>query len=807
MTKTTDNMSKAGSQTPMVKQYLGIKERYKDAILFFRMGDFYEMFFDDAIKASKLLGITLTSRNKSKGDDIPLCGVPYHAADSYIAKLIEKGYKVAICEQTQDPKLAKGIVKRDVIRVVTPGLVMDDKNLDSKSNNFIMSVTESDGAFAFAYADISTGDVFTSQVGSVTDLTTEIHKVEPREIITTKQLREGIFTDSLRNRFGGILISITDDGLSDEYGLDDLTEFFDDGDLDELRVKGFSDATQSLRILLDYMKRTQMRGIPHLNRLISYHVTDYMIIDESTRRNLELMHTMRDMKKEGSLFGVLDATKTSMGARLLKKWINYPLVDPAKIGERLEAILELKENVRVRKELTGALKNVYDMERLNAKIAMASGNARDLIALRDSLLLLPEIAGILKDVQSKRLGELTKKLDTLDDVAALINDSIIESPPYTIKEGGIIRNGYSNDLDELRGISSHGKNFIASLELRERESTGINSLKIKFNKVFGYYIEVTRTHLAKVPERYTRKQTLVNAERFITQELKEYEDKVLSADDKITGIEYHLFKEIRERVGEQERRIKNTAAALANLDALLSLANKAAENNYSMPEITGDDEITIIDGRHPVIEQINLSERFVPNDTYLDCNENRFAIITGPNMAGKSTYMRQVALIVLMAQMGSFVPAREAKIGVVDRIFTRVGASDNLAMGESTFMVEMKETAHILRNATHKSLIILDEIGRGTSTFDGLSIAWAAAEYILDKKRVGAKTLFATHYHELCDLKGMKKDVVNYSVAVKEYNGDVIFLRKIVKGSTNRSYGIQVAKLAGLPKELIARAD
>ncbi len=793
--------------TPMVKQYLEIKENHKDSILFFRMGDFYEMFFDDAVIASKLLGITLTSRNKNKADEIPLCGVPHHSADSYISKLVQLGHKVAICEQTEDPKQAQGIVKRGVIKVVTPGLVIDDKNLDSKSNNFIMSVVGGGTLYAFAYADISTGDVFTSQVDNLTDLFSEVFKIAPKEIITTAALDTELFSaKDTAALFGGILINTVDNDSFADATFRRMYDFFDEHDVNELKAKKLTTSPKPLWILLDYISRTQMTTVTHFSRLVSYFVTDYMIIDESTRRNLELMHTMRDMKKEGSLFGVLDATRTSMGGRLLKNWINYPLIAPDEINRRLAAVAELKESIRIRKELAEALKDVYDVERLNAKLAMASGNARDLIALRNSLESLPVIEEILKDAHSPMIEALNSDLDPLEDVAELIETSIIESPPHTIKEGGIIKDGYNADLDELRTISRSGKGFIASLEAKEKQATGIGSLKIKFNKVFGYYIEVTKTHLSKVPEHYTRKQTLVNAERFITPELKEYEDKVLSADDKIVALEYELFRRVRDKVVKQKDRIKSCASVLANLDVLLSLAQKAAENNYIMPRVDGGDELTVIDGRHPVIEYLNKSERFVPNDTYLDCGENRFAIITGPNMAGKSTYMRQVALITLMAQMGSFVPAREAKIGAVDRIFTRVGASDNLAQGESTFMVEMKETAHILRNATKKSLIILDEIGRGTSTFDGLSIAWATSEYILDQKKVGAKTLFATHYHELCDLTSTKKDVKNYSIAIKEYNDDIIFLRKIIKGAANRSYGIQVAKLAGLPAELITRA-
>jgi DNA mismatch repair protein MutS len=786
----------------MVRQYLSIKDEYRDAILFFRMGDFYEMFFDDAIVASKLLNITLTSRNKNKSDEIPLCGIPYHAADGYISKLIAKGHKVAICEQVEDPKLAKGIVKRDVIKVVTPGLVMDEKNLDSKSNNFIMSLYSDNGTYAFSYADISTSDVFVTEVDLEANLISEILKVEPKELITTGEVKELLFSGDNGRLFNGMLVNT----VEPPYENGDLTECFDQGDLDELIKKGFASSKNALTMLIDYVKETQKSWIPHIGRLISYHVTDFMIIDESTRRNLELMHTMRDLKKEGSLFYVLDATKTSMGGRLLKSWINRPLIDTDSIKRRLEAVKELKESVRMRKELTGELNDVYDMERLNSKLMMGSGNARDMVALKNSIMKLPEIATTLCEVTAPLLAELTGNLDQLQDVAELIHHAIIDSPPLAIKEGGIIKPGFNAELDELTKISRHGKGFIASLEAKEKERTGITSLKIKFNKVFGYYIEVTKTHLDKVPEDYIRKQTLVNAERYITEELKEYEDKVLSADDKIIELEYMIFRDIRDKVVKERDRIKKTATVLANLDALLSLSKRAAENNYAMPEIDDGDEITIIDGRHPVIEQINMSERFVPNDTYLDCSENRFSIITGPNMAGKSTYMRQVALIVLMAQIGSFVPAREAKIGVVDRIFTRVGASDNLAMGESTFMVEMKETSHILRNATKKSLIILDEIGRGTSTFDGLSIAWATAEYILDKNKIGAKTLFATHYHELCDLKETKKDVKNYNIAIKEYNDDIVFLRKIIKGGTNRSYGIQVAKLAGLPKELTRRA-
>jgi len=793
--------------TPVMRQYLEIKADYQDAVLFFRLGDFYEMFMDDAILASRVLGITLTSRNKGVENAVPLCGIPYHSSQGYIAKLIAAGHKVAICEQVEDPKKAKGIVKREVVRVVTPGLVTDTDTLEPKENNYLLSIVENDDDYGIAHIDITTGEFRVTQVDTLAQVESELGSLRPREVLFSDTERSRDLKRQFDHSLEGVMCNFLPEWVCEvDYAQEQLCRFFGVSGLQSFGCHELLSAQLAASAVLYYLQQTQKDGLQHIRPLQTYHTQNFMILDDTTRRNLELTATLQGGKKSGSLLGVLDRTVTAMGGRNLRHWIHYPLIDQLLIKQRQSAVAELVDESLQRIELIDALSGVYDLERLNSKIAMASANAKDLVALRTSLEKLPQIDDLLSQLQSPHLNELRQQLDLLPELVALLDQAIVADPPFVLRDGGIIKDGFNGELDELRMISRDGKGWIAALELQERERTGIPSLKVKYNKIFGYFIEVTLRNLDRVPEDYHRKQTLTNAERFITPQLKEYEEKVLGAEDRIVELEYNLFQQVRVETSAEGGRIQQSAEALAILDSLLSLADLAHERNYVCPQIDDSGVIQIEAGRHPVVEGMPLKEAFVPNDVELDTEKNQLLIITGPNMAGKSTFMRQVALITLMAQLGSFVPAETARIGVVDRIFTRVGASDNLAKGESTFMVEMNETANILRHATQNSLIILDEIGRGTSTFDGVSIAWAVAEYLHDNSAVAAKTLFATHYHELTDLPLTRERIKNYNVAVKEWNDQIIFLRKIISGSASRSYGIQVGRLAGLPDSVIDRA-
>ncbi|KAF0118379.1 MAG: DNA mismatch repair protein MutS [bacterium] len=773
--------------TPMIKQYLEIKEAHKDAILFYRMGDFYEMFFEDAEIASRILDITLTSRDKNKENSVPLCGIPYHSVSPYISKLINQGYKVAICEQVEDPKKAVGIVNREVTRIITPGLVVDTDTLESTENNFLLGISFNNESWGIAFLDLSTGEFRATEITDYRVLLEEILRIGPREILVPRFLNENDSFQTFLKSMNKYVLTYMDDDIFDyEKSLKLLSKQISRESFKNLDSDSMKEAVNAAAGIVHYIKATQKAELGHINHLSFYHVNEYMIVDEPTKRNLELFCTIRDRSKKGSLIGILDKTMTAMGGRKIRNWLNYPLLTIGKIRERLDVVSELKDETISRTDIRGLLKEIRDLERINSKVSLVTVNGRDLIQLKTSISYLPKIKEQLGKLTSNLAQEIFSQLDELTDIYNLIEESITEDPPFTIREGGVIKEGYDSNLDELRKIGKGGKGWIVSLEAKERKKTGINSLK--------------------VPQDYIRKQTLVNAERYITQELKEYESTVLEAEQKQVELEFQLFNQIREHVGMETKRIQHTASLVAELDVLLAFAEVADRYNYVKPIINEEDLISIIDGRHPVIEQMNLGgDRFVPNDISLDSKENQLIIITGPNMAGKSTIMRQVALIVLMAHIGSFVPAKEATVGLVDRIFTRVGALDNLAKGESTFMVEMNETASILRNASNKSLIILDEIGRGTSTFDGLSIAWAVAEYIHDQPTLRTKTLFATHYHELTELALTKERVKNYNIAVKEWNDRIIFLRKLVEGGTSRSYGIQVARLAGLPGEVIDR--
>jgi DNA mismatch repair protein MutS len=788
--------------TPVIRQYLRIKGDYRDCILFFRMGDFYEMFFDDAKVASKILEIALTSREKGEKERIPLCGVPCHAAAPYITKLIEKGYKVAICEQVSDARASQGLVEREVTQVITPGMVVEEANLQEKENNFLMSLYGGEGGYGLVFLDLSTGEFKGCRIAEADLLVGEVVKNRPREALIPEGLQgeEGLLAD-LAREFPALLVNALPDSSfqteTDVSAIEGLVK-------DLIPAWAGDEPRRAALAAIRYVQETQQADVGHIKPLSLYRIEDYLILDETTQRNLELFTSQRGRGRKGTFLDIVDETITAMGGRKIRGWLSYPLVDCREIERRLEAVAQLKEAPLVRADLRELMEEVYDLERLNARVIMGKANPRDLVALKTTVKTIPKVKKGLADVTAPLLQEIGEGLDELDEVAAWIDDAIVASPPLTLAEGGIIKDGYSQELDELRGMSRAGKGWIARLEVQERQRTGISSLKVRYNQVFGYYIEVTNPNLDLVPEDYVRKQTLTNAERYITPQLKEYEDKVLGAEERIKALEHELFRQLRERVAGQNRRIQGTASAVGSLDVLLSLAEVADKYRYNRPRVTDGDEIVILDGRHPVVERIGHLEPFVPNNARLDGGDNQLIIITGPNMAGKSTYIRQVALICLMAQMGGFVPAQEATIGLVDRIFTRVGASDNLARGESTFMVEMRETADILREATPRSLVILDEIGRGTSTFDGLSIAWAVAEYLHDKK--GPKTLFATHYHELTELAMTKPRVKNYNVAVSEWNGEIIFLRRIVEGGTSRSYGIQVARLAGLPEEVVARA-
>ncbi len=794
--------------TPMMRQYLEIKSGYSDAILFFRMGDFYEMFLDDALVASRILDIALTSRNKGSSDEIPFCGIPFHSAPPYVAKLIEAGYKVAICEQVEDPKQTKGIVRREVVRVVTPGLLIETESLTPGENNYLLALCQnSSDAWGCASLDASTGEFRVTELPGFVAALAEAVGINPREILLPDDFDMEALPADLRAFLAERIISRAPAWVYDrDYATTLLCGHFQSASVETLGLDGMPVALLAAAAALYYLRENRKSALPHIRDIRVYQRSEHLALDPATRRNLEITASMAEGKRSGSLLGCLDRTGTAMGARRLKQWLSYPLVGIEPIRQRLDAVEELLESPAIRDELVAKLKNVADLERLNGRIGMASASGRDLRSLHDSLVHLPALLERLSPLNSGLLCSLSAAIDPLADLRDLIALGIVDSPPFSLREGGIIAAGYNVELDELRCISSEGKGFIARLEAQERARTGISTLKIRYNRVFGYSIEVTKSNLASVPTDYIRRQTLANAERYVTEELKSYEEKVLGAEDRICDLEYSLFQEIREQVAVQAGRIACTADGLASLDVLISLSTVAGERNYCKPVVDESDVINISEGRHPVIEALNLGERFVPNDTLLDGDSNQLLMITGPNMAGKSTYMRQVALICLMAQAGSFVPAAAARIGIADRIFTRVGAGDNLARGQSTFMLEMMEAAGILKNATPKSLIVMDEIGRGTSTFDGVSIAWAVAEYIHDVPACRARTLFATHYHELTELATTRERIKNYTVAVREWNDQVIFLRTIIPGGASHSYGIQVARLAGMPSDVIERA-
>ena len=793
--------------TPMMQHYLKTHEEYKDCILFYRLGDFYEMFFDDAKVVSKELELTLTGKSCGAEERAPMCGIPYHAAETYLTRLVKKGYKVAICEQVEDPKLAKGMVKREVTRVVTPGTTLNAQALDETKNNYIMCIAYIGDHYGISSADITTGDYYVTEVDSERKLLDEVNKYQPTEIICNEAFYiSGIDIDDMKKRMGIVIYSLDAWYFSDETAQMTLKDHFKVRDLEGLGLADYDSGVVAAGALLKYLYETQKTTLSNLVAIHPYTTGKFMIIDSSTRRNLELVETLREKQKRGSLLWVLDKTRTAMGARTLRSFVEQPLIERTEIEERYDAIDEFNTNAITREEIREYLNPVYDLERLITRVTYQTANPRDLIAFRNSIHMLPPIKTLMSDFQSPLLKRLYEQLDTLDELYELIERSITEEPPLTLHDGGILKEGYNEEVDRLRKAKTDGKSWLADLEAKEREKTGIKNLKIKYNKVFGYYLEVTNSFKDMVPDYFTRKQTLANAERFITPELKELEDVILGAEDKLIVLEYELFREVRQKVADEVVRIQKTAKAVAQIDVFASLATVAEQNNYCRPKLNEKGLIDIKDGRHPVVERMIQNEMFVANDTYLDNGSNRVSIITGPNMAGKSTYMRQSALIVLMAQIGSFVPAKSAKIGIVDRIFTRVGASDDLASGQSTFMVEMSEVANILRNATSNSLLILDEIGRGTSTFDGLSIAWAVVEHISNPRLLGAKTLFATHYHELTELEGKLNSVNNYCIAVKEKGDDIVFLRKIVKGGADKSYGIQVAKLAGVPDNVIERA-
>ena len=793
--------------SPMMQHYLQTKEEYPDCILFYRLGDFYEMFFEDAKIVSRELELTLTGKSCGQEERAPMCGVPFHAYESYMNRLVAKGYKVAICEQMEDPKQAKGMVRREVIRVVTPGTNINEQALDEGKNNYIMCIVSLSDQFGVATADVTTGDFFVTEVDSKRRLLDEIYKFSPTEVVCNEALfMSGLDIDDLKNRVGIVLYSLEHWYFDDSLCENTLKEHFRVNSLEGLGLADLECGMIASGSLLKYLYETQKNSLEQISAIHPYTTGKFMVLDSSTRRNLELVETLREKAKRGSLLWVLDKTKTAMGARMLRSFVEQPLIEKEEIEGRLDAIEELMQRAIDREELREYLNPVYDLERLLTRITYQSANPRDLTAFKSSIGMIPHIRGILLELQSKEIQGICEDMDTLEDLYTLIDAAIEEEPPITVREGGIIKDGYHEEIDRLREAKSQGKNWLAELEAKEREKTGIKNLKIKFNKVFGYYLEVTNSFKDLVPDYYTRKQTLTNAERYITPELKEMEDMILGAEDKLVQLEYELFRELREQIAKNVVRIQKTAKALAKIDVFASLALISEQNHYCRPSLNQNGRIDIKNGRHPVVEKMINNDMFIANDTYLDNQKNRISVITGPNMAGKSTYMRQTALIALMAQIGCFVPAETADIGIVDRIFTRVGASDDLASGQSTFMVEMTEVANILRNATGNSLLILDEIGRGTSTFDGLSIAWAVVEHISNPKLLGAKTLFATHYHELTELEGKLDNVNNYCIAVKEKGDDIVFLRKIVKGGADKSYGIQVAKLAGVPDSVIERA-
>lgn len=793
--------------TPMMQKYLETKKEYPDCILFYRLGDFYEMFYEDAITASKELELTLTGKSCGLEERAPMCGVPYHAVEGYLNRLVSKGYKVAICEQVEDPKLAKGLVKREVVRIVTPGTNLNTQSMDETRNNYLMSIAYFQGKIGISIADVTTGDYYLTEVEDNKKLLDEIMKYHPSEIICNDAFTvSGMDLADLKDRLNIAIYSLEPFYYDEDRCRKSLLKHFHVTSLQGMGIEDFPSGLIAAGALMQYLTNTQKIPLSHFTHLYPYLTSRYMLLDSSTRRNLELTETLREKQKRGSLLGVLDKTKTAMGARTLRQYIEQPLIDKSEIEKRLDGISELSEKAMLRDEIREYLNPIYDLERLLGKVSYKTANPRDLLAFAGSLKMLPSIKVLLNDFSSDILKEIQEETDDLTDVCTLIERAICEEPPLAIKEGGIIRDGFDENIDRLRHAKNDGKTWLAKLEEEDRERTGIKNLKVKYNKVFGYYFEVTNSFKNMVPEDYIRKQTLTNAERYTNAKLKELEDTILNAEDKLYGLEYDLFCQIRDSIAGEIDRIQRTAKAIARLDVLCSLSYVAERNHYVRPKINEKGVIDIKAGRHPVVEQMISNDMFISNDTYLDNNKYCVSIITGPNMAGKSTYMRQVALIVLMAQIGSFVPADSANISMTDRIFTRVGASDDLASGQSTFMVEMNEVANILRNATSNSLLILDEIGRGTSTFDGLSIAWAVIEHISNKKLLGAKTLFATHYHELTELEGKMNNVNNYCIAVKEKGDDIVFLRKIVKGGADKSYGIQVAKLAGVPDMVIDRA-
>ena len=795
------------SISPMMQHYVKTKEEYKDCILFYRLGDFYEMFFEDAEVVSRELELTLTGKDCGMSERAPMCGIPFHAAEVYLNRLISKGYKVAICEQMEDPKQTKGIVRREVIRVVTPGTTLNTQALDETKNNYIMSVVYVSNRFGIAIADITTGVFMVTEVEDVRKLLDEIYKFSPAELLCNEAFTmSGVDINELKNRLNISVSTLDNWYFDDDLCARTLKEHFHVGTLEGLGLKDYNCAVIAAGALFTYLLETQKNSMEHMRQITPYITDKYMLIDSSTRRNLELTETMREKGKRGSLLWVLDKTKTAMGARMMRTFIEQPLIDETEINGRLDAVEEINQHEMDREEIREYLSPVYDMERLISRVSYQSANPRDLISFKSSISMIPHIRRILAQFHCDELSRVYEEMDDLQDLFQLLESSVVEEPPLAMKEGGIIKEGYNEQIDHFREAKTKGKIWLAELEAEEKEKTGIRTLKIKYNKVFGYYLEVTNSFKDMVPDYYTRKQTLTNAERYITPRLKELEDMILGAEDKLYALEYDQFVAIRTKIAAEVERIQKTARAIAKLDTYISLALVASRNQFVRPKINTKGIIDIKNGRHPVVEKMISNDMFIPNDTYLDNGKNRISVITGPNMAGKSTYMRQSALIVLMAQIGSFVPAEKANIGIVDRIFTRVGASDDLASGQSTFMVEMTEVANILRNATSKSLLILDEIGRGTSTFDGLSIAWAVIEHISNTRILGAKTLFATHYHELTELEGKLAGVNNYCIAVKERGDDIVFLRKIVRGGADKSYGIQVAKLAGVPESVIERA-
>ncbi len=796
-----------GEFTPMMQHYLDTKEQYKDCILFYRLGDFYEMFFEDAKTVSRELELTLTGKACGMEERAPMCGVPFHAADTYLTRLVAKGYKVAICEQVEDPKEAKGMVKREVVRIVTPGTNLDTMSMDETKNNYLMCVDYSQDQFGVAICDLTTGDFFVTEVDEEPKFMDELSRYTPSELVTNEMFcMSGIKEDQLKDRFHLAFSTLSNDYFEDSYASKVLLEHFKVNSLASLGLGDFRLGATAAGALLSYLTDTQKSDLAHLTHITPYVSGNFMLMDSSTFRNLELVETMREKEKRGSLLWVLDKTKTAMGARALRSFLEQPLISKKEINARLDAIASLNEHMISREELREYLNPVYDLERLMTRISYRSANPRDLIAFKHSIEVIPAIKTVLSEFQGQVLENIHGDCDSLTDLYQLIEEAVDEEPPVSVHDGGILKSGFSEEVDMLRNASTDGKSWLAELEQKEREKTGIKNLKVKYNKVFGYYLEVTNSYKDLVPDYFIRKQTLANAERYYTPELKELENTILGAEEKLTHLEFDYYMGILDQISSQVARIQKTAKAIAHLDVFLSLAYVAEKNHYVRPKINERGVIDIKNGRHPVVEKMIPNDMFIVNDTYLDNKERRVSIITGPNMAGKSTYMRQTALIVLMAQMGSFVPADQADIGIVDRIFTRVGASDDLASGQSTFMVEMNEVANILRNATASSLLILDEIGRGTSTFDGLAIAWAVVEHVSNPKLLGAKTLFATHYHELTELEGKLPGVNNYCIAVKENGDDIVFLRKIVSGGADKSYGIQVAKLAGVPDSVIERA-